>query len=1559
MLSSPGRGDHPARTKVATTADKQRGIQGAWSPGEATGTPSGEAATVGGPRTPAGESRKELECESECETPDGMDRDKRSMDSAGHLQSNGKVIGDQATPEGMTIMAWNVAGMAMNRLPDIIATISERKPSVVFLVDAGTNRFGIWKGTLLAAGLEVASAGDPQMPGDKVTVLISRNLKESASVTMASDRIAVLKLGKRAMVAQYAPPSADREAFTEHYMRCEELYSDLDKSGYHEQWWGGDWNLPPAYKQGERRYMTEIRNRTRAWLLLIPFEGGPQPTYRGMGHQSVIDWWGCTKTAESLSSAVNAEEWYPDPAFDHRALSLYLKPVAQTEAGSESLVRYRTPSGLDKQEWKAFQEGLQSKLGPPPWTWNGVEEAITQYAERWGHRGATTWQKRQQSRIANEEGALGNIITSLIRDIVGWHGAQLSTPEIVARATAIVGEEGARLLADDLDRLPEDQRRRFLSRWKDTLIRRRRRAARNELGERINRHIAVQHTKAPGRWIRQSLTKQCRFIPEAIRDADGELQIHGAGMAAAVEAWKGIYKIGGPVGQAPEVGQRPEDQSDTQALNGPDISSPFTYEELQAVLHDMADKAPGKSGITVPMIRHAGPEAIKALVAAANDMWETGDTPPSWRTSVVRLLYKGGDRTNPLNYRPIALQEVGYKIVSAVLARRVNTAMEAHQAWATAQRGFRKRCSAVEHVLSVVATWREQVAQGRSRHVAFVDFRKAYDSITFDALESTLRWYGMNHRQARVIRSLQERSKIHLVFGNKLSCEFAPLTGVKQGDPAAPGWFNLVLNRLLRIWERQERGPRLGGLKAFVARAYADDMIITADSQQELLTCLQELHDFGCWCNLRVSADKSKAWDDSAVEGAQLGPDGIKAAGPDGQYRYLGFQLRRDGKWDGVVAELEAKVDRLAAWLQPKRLAVEQKVWAVNTMIGGTLLYTTQVCLPSQGFWRRAEARLLRAVCHGVTTAIWKAKAVLNLPASQGGAGLVAIESRGKAIAITAAARWANKQATEGTGWEHLVWNSAQSPLHSRRKGAARFALDILCEALATSRPQVVTKQYRVIPWSDPAFGVATGVHRHWESPLTALGARAKSGPLSRAPLAVHLPAGGPKSAQTRRARLGGDVNASTTASPPYTLVSRDDCDRPEPSACWAGCVDIPLLIATDAGGLDNTWAIAYKLLGAPQAVGYRCKATSSSEAECAAVEHVLQFAPLSPKMTLVTDSTAAINAATGPPLRDGAPLSFASRRIRWWWRQRELCGSQMEIHHIHSHQSEKRKAWSNSEEGRQKLACMQAENDRWEGLAGSVIALNEDCDREATHRLSDPSLKAALSDAPSWADDHISVVTEAGTTHPITVGALLPRSPVASFRWPWTKLRSQLAATPHLNKLWWQWRLAPFSSIRHRSNARRTFATKTWDRLRPEVAAFWDLGKCPHADCGVEKDSVTHRILWCNTAEAVTWRQTVMRRFCNGRTTRDQWAWLFSRAASPEDLVAGRWLRPTTDESEETKSAWSVWCHAVVQRLLKLEQQDWQDAKKAADQQTDDIPESANRMWLLLPQDTYTRAQK
>ena len=254
--------------------------------------------------------------------------------------------------------------------------------------------------------------------------------------------------------------------------------------------------------------------------------------------------------------------------------------------------------------------------------------------------------------------------------------------------------------------------------------------------------------------------------------------------------------------------------------------------------------------------------------------WKTGYLPEKWTVGIIVPIYKNkGKRDDPGNYRGITLLSCISKVFTSLLSQRLSDYVENFQLLGSEQAGFRKNHSTVDHIFVLYALTEIYVKKEKKKlFCAFVDYSKAFDTISRVHLWSKLISHNINGRILNVIRNMYSSAKSFIrnnnVYGQLFNCNI----GVRQGENLSPLLFSLYLNDLQEFLSKAYEGLNVASelierfnqtddtvlyLKLF-ALLYADDTIIMAESSHELQAALNGLNHYCNIWKLKVNVSKTK-----------------------------------------------------------------------------------------------------------------------------------------------------------------------------------------------------------------------------------------------------------------------------------------------------------------------------------------------------------------------------------------------------------------------------------------------------------------------------------------------------------------------------------------------------------------------------------------------------------------------------------------------------------------------------------------------------------------------------
>ena len=138
-------------------------------------------------------------------------------------------------------------------------------------------------------------------------------------------------------------------------------------------------------------------------------------------------------------------------------------------------------------------------------------------------------------------------------------------------------------------------------------------------------------------------------------------------------------------------------------------------------------KATGDDDLPVELLKEAGEEAQKLLLAIMQDAYSQETVPPEWHRGVINPIFKKGDKAVCAKYRGISLLSYCAKLFSSIIERRLRAAVENKLGeW---QYGFRQGRSASDLVFVMKMMMEKSWEWGREKFALFIDMEKAFDCV--------------------------------------------------------------------------------------------------------------------------------------------------------------------------------------------------------------------------------------------------------------------------------------------------------------------------------------------------------------------------------------------------------------------------------------------------------------------------------------------------------------------------------------------------------------------------------------------------------------------------------------------------------------------------------------------------------------------------------------------------------------------------------------------------------------------------------------------------------------
>lgn len=292
-------------------------------------------------------------------------------------------------------------------------------------------------------------------------------------------------------------------------------------------------------------------------------------------------------------------------------------------------------------------------------------------------------------------------------------------------------------------------------------------------------------------------------------------------------------------------------------ITDPTLDSDITIEEITNALNNCKKRSsPGIDNWTYTIIQENYSNLKYIICHLFNLTLYHGFTPPQWKISKLIPIFKGGDKNNPKNYRPINLLSCLYKLYSRIMTYRLDQWCLLNQIFKPNQFGFRKGLSTIDACFTLFTVIQKYTTTRKDNLITvFIDFKAAFDSIDRLKLKQKLELLGISQKFINAIFSMLTDNKYFVTTGDQTSSLYDVNIGVKQGDTISPLLFSLYINDL---------DEAIGNPNTYMdgnlinSILYADDVAIFAKNAVEMEIILKNVKAYCDKNSLIVNVLKTK-----------------------------------------------------------------------------------------------------------------------------------------------------------------------------------------------------------------------------------------------------------------------------------------------------------------------------------------------------------------------------------------------------------------------------------------------------------------------------------------------------------------------------------------------------------------------------------------------------------------------------------------------------------------------------------------------------------------------------
>ncbi|CAI5656797.1 unnamed protein product [Oreochromis niloticus] len=293
-----------------------------------------------------------------------------------------------------------------------------------------------------------------------------------------------------------------------------------------------------------------------------------------------------------------------------------------------------------------------------------------------------------------------------------------------------------------------------------------------------------------------------------------------------------------------------------------EIDAPLTADEvISSITSLQSAKSPGPDGFPAEFYKKFHLKLAPLLLSVFEESLKRGSLPQTLRQASISLLHKEGkDPTCCGSYRPISLLNVDFKILSKLLATRLERVLPS--IISDEQTGFIKGRHSFFNIRSLLNIIYSKNHSTVPEVVISLDAEKAFDRVEWGYLFAVLKKFGFGDSFISWIHLLYT-TPLASVCTNNVNSEYFTLSrGTRQGCPLSPLLFTLAIEPLSVALRTSPlfQGVIRGGTEYRVA-LYADDLLLYVTNPTiHLSSIMKILLNFGSFSGYKINIQKSECF---------------------------------------------------------------------------------------------------------------------------------------------------------------------------------------------------------------------------------------------------------------------------------------------------------------------------------------------------------------------------------------------------------------------------------------------------------------------------------------------------------------------------------------------------------------------------------------------------------------------------------------------------------------------------------------------------------------------------
>ena len=156
--------------------------------------------------------------------------------------------------------------------------------------------------------------------------------------------------------------------------------------------------------------------------------------------------------------------------------------------------------------------------------------------------------------------------------------------------------------------------------------------------------------------------------------------------------------------------------------------------------------SPGIDNIPSIVLRRCANTLSHPLSIIFQHSFMTASLPHEWKLHTITPIHKSGNRSNPCNYRPVALLPIVSKVMESIIDDAIRQFLQETRSITVSQHGFVRGRSCTTNLLAALNHWTLSRETRDKVDVIFLDIAKAFDQVPHHVLAGKLVQVGITGR---------------------------------------------------------------------------------------------------------------------------------------------------------------------------------------------------------------------------------------------------------------------------------------------------------------------------------------------------------------------------------------------------------------------------------------------------------------------------------------------------------------------------------------------------------------------------------------------------------------------------------------------------------------------------------------------------------------------------------------------------------------------------------------------------------------------------------------------